>query len=83
MESQEKNQDDEDYPEFFEQEDANLDQLMYDNRLEKDNNDPLENLAIAFEPPEHQEGEIAQICGDMSEWVPVNMSPLEDKPGKF
>lgn len=38
-------------------------------------------ICIDFQPQEYEPGVIPQICGDMTEWLPLNMHPT--KPSVF
>lgn len=40
-------------------------------------------ICLDFQPQVHVPGCIAQICGDMTDWVPYNMHPHATAPGVF
>ena len=44
----------------------------------------MENVCIEFEPLEYNEDSpLAQIKGDMTEWIAINMDSLDGMPGYF
>lgn len=43
----------------------------------------MEKINILFEPPNYIVETLPQICGDMTEWVPVNMHPMDGMEGMF
>jgi len=57
------------------------DENPYDIIYEPTTNDY--NLSIDFDVGDFEEGTIPQICGDFTEWIPVNMHPTDGLPNLF